>query len=83
MSGSNFKMQRTRLAPLSVKDCQLKGDFGVSLEFNVRRLRVEDAGPLVALRREALETDPMAFGSSIADDRGLSVEPVRFLVGGS
>jgi hypothetical protein len=51
-----------------------EGDFGVSLEFNVRRLRVEDAGPLVALRREALETDPMAFGSSIADDRGLSQE---------
>ena len=43
-------------------------------EFNVRRLRVEDAGPLVALRREALETDPLAFGSSIADDRGLSLE---------
>ena len=49
----------------------------MSGEFNVRRLRVEDAGPLVALRPEALETDPMAFGSSIADDRGLSLELVR------
>jgi GNAT superfamily N-acetyltransferase len=49
----------------------------VSGKFNVRRLRAEDAGPLVALRREALETDPMAFGSSIADDRGLSLELVR------
>ena len=49
----------------------------MSGEFNVRRLRGEDAGPLVALRREALETDPMAFGSSIADDRGLSLEFVR------
>jgi GNAT superfamily N-acetyltransferase len=58
-------------------DSRLEGDFGVSLEFNVRLLRVEDAGPLVALRREALETDPMAFGSSIEDDRGLSLELVR------
>jgi hypothetical protein len=49
----------------------------VSREFSVRRLCVEDVGPLVALRREALETDPMAFGSSIADDRGLSLELVR------
>jgi hypothetical protein len=49
----------------------------VSGKFNVRRLRVEDADPLVTLRREALETDPMAFGSSIADDRGLSLELVR------
>jgi len=38
---------------------------------------VEDAASLVSLRREALETDPMAFGSSIADDRGLSLEIVR------
>lgn len=51
----------------------------MSGELNVRRLRVEDAGPLVALRREALETEPMAFGSSIDDDRGLSLELVRTL----
>ena len=38
-------------------ESRLEGDFGVSGEFNGRRLRVEDAGPLVALRREALETD--------------------------
>jgi hypothetical protein len=62
------------------RDGRLEGDFDVSGEFNVRRLRVEDAGPLVALRREALETDPMAFGSSIADDRGLSLELVRTLL---
>ena len=52
----------------------------MSGEFNVRRLRVEDAGPLVALRPEALESDPMAFGSSIADGRGLSLELVRTLL---
>jgi GNAT superfamily N-acetyltransferase len=49
----------------------------VSGELHVRRLRGEDAPSLVSLRREALETDPMAFGSSIADDRGLSLELVR------
>jgi hypothetical protein len=49
----------------------------VSGEFNVRRLRVKDAASLISLRQEALETDPMAFGSSIADDRGLSLELVR------
>lgn len=38
---------------------------------------MDDAGPLISLRREALETDPMAFGSSIQDDRGLSLELVR------
>ena len=59
------------------RDGRLQGAFRLSGELHVRRLRVEDAGPLVALRREALETDPMAFGSSIADDRGLSLELVR------
>jgi len=49
----------------------------VSEEFNVRRLRVEDAASLVSLRREALEADPLAFGASIDDDRGLSLELVR------
>lgn len=32
---------------------------------------------LVALRREALESHPLAFGASIDDDRGLSLEFVR------
>lgn len=47
------------------------------VELNVRRLRAEDAADLVALRREALETDPLAFGASADDDRGLSLEFVR------
>jgi ribosomal protein S18 acetylase RimI-like enzyme len=42
----------------------------------VRRLGPDDATPLVALRREALETDPLAFAASIDDDRGLSLELV-------
>jgi GNAT superfamily N-acetyltransferase len=49
----------------------------VSGEFNVRRLRVEDVASLVSLRREALEADPLAFGASVDDDRGLSLELVR------
>jgi cytosine deaminase len=44
---------------------------------NVRPLRPEDAGGLVSLRREALETDPLAFGASVEDDRGLSPDLVR------
>ncbi len=43
----------------------------------IRPLQPEDAAILVALRREALETDPLAFGASIDDDRGLSLEFVR------
>jgi len=49
----------------------------VSDQLAVRRLRVEDAAGLVSLRRAALEADPFAFGSSIADDRDLSLELVR------
>lgn len=30
--------------------------------------------PLIALRREALESHPLAFGASTEDDRGLSLE---------
>lgn len=47
------------------------------MDLNIRRLRAEDAASLVALRREALETDPLAFGASTDDDRGLSLEFVR------
>jgi ribosomal protein S18 acetylase RimI-like enzyme len=49
----------------------------MSMDSNIRRLRPEDAACLVSLRREALETDPLAFGASIDDDRGLSLEFVR------
>jgi ribosomal protein S18 acetylase RimI-like enzyme len=44
---------------------------------NIRRLHLEDAESLVALRREALESHPLAFGASIDDDRALSLEFVR------
>jgi len=40
----------------------------------VRILVPEDAPALVALRREALEAHPLAFGASPEDDRGLSLE---------
>lgn len=44
---------------------------------NIRRLRPEDAESLMSLRREALETEPLAFGSSPADDRFRSREFVE------
>ena len=53
------------------------GDGDMSAGVDVRRLRVEDAAALVSLRREALETDPLAFGASIEDDRGLDLDLVR------
>ena len=47
------------------------------MELNIRRLGAADASALVALRREALEAEPLAFGASLADDVGLVVESVR------
>lgn len=44
---------------------------------NIRRLHPEDAASLVALRREALESHPLAFGASIDDDRARSLEFVQ------
>jgi ribosomal protein S18 acetylase RimI-like enzyme len=44
---------------------------------NVRRLRPEDLDSLRVLRQEALTNEPLAFGSSPADDRMRSVEFVR------
>jgi GNAT superfamily N-acetyltransferase len=35
----------------------------------IRRLGPEDAAALVSLRREALDTDPLAFGAAPGDDR--------------
>ena len=49
----------------------------MSAAVDVRRLLVEDAAALMSLRREALETDPLAFGASIEDDRGLDLDLVR------
>jgi ribosomal protein S18 acetylase RimI-like enzyme len=46
-------------------------------EWSVRRLGVDDTPALVLLRREALEVDPLAFASSLEDDRALSLDFVR------
>ncbi len=43
----------------------------------VRALEPDDAPALIVLRREALTTDPLSFGSSLDDDRGLSLDHVR------
>ena len=43
----------------------------------VRALAPDDAPALVVLRREALTTDPLSFGASLEDDRGLSIEQMR------
>jgi ribosomal protein S18 acetylase RimI-like enzyme len=43
----------------------------------VRRLVMADAADYFALRREALEREPYAFGSSPSDDRFQSIELVR------
>ena len=53
----------------------------MSGESSIRKLRPEDAIVLIALRREALDNDPLAFSASTADDRGLSVEFVRSALG--
>jgi GNAT superfamily N-acetyltransferase len=43
----------------------------------IRKLGVEDASRLIALRREALENEPLAFAASVTDDVALVLESVR------
>jgi len=43
----------------------------------VRTLEPADASAAIALRREALSSFPLAFGASLEDDRGLSLEFMR------
>jgi RimJ/RimL family protein N-acetyltransferase len=43
----------------------------------VSALAPDDAPAVIALRREALSTTPLAFGASLEDDRGLSHESMR------
>ena len=45
----------------------------------VRRLRPDDAPALVSLRREALESEPLAFAASVEDDR-LSLDFARTIL---
>lgn len=43
---------------------------------HIRRLGPDDAPSLAALRRQALESDPLAFGSAPGEDRFLAPEAV-------
>ena len=47
------------------------------MQLNIRTLGVKDARLLIALRREALETEPLAFAASPADDVALVMESVH------
>jgi GNAT superfamily N-acetyltransferase len=49
----------------------------MSVQPNIRRLHAADADVLVALRREALELEPLAFGASPEDDVALLRDSVR------
>lgn len=49
----------------------------------IRKLSPEDTSALIALRREALRSEPFAFGASPEDDRGISTEFVRSALGES
>lgn len=43
----------------------------------IRCLKPSDADALIALRREALSSQPLAFGASLDDDRTLSADLLR------
>lgn len=45
--------------------------------YEVRLLASDDADVLIPFRREALETNPFAFGASLQDDKALSAEFLR------
>ena len=49
-------------------------------QLNIRRLHAADATALVALRREALEAEPLAFGASVGDDHALMLDSVRIFL---
>jgi RimJ/RimL family protein N-acetyltransferase len=44
---------------------------------NIRCLEPDDADALIALRREALSREPLAFGAALDDDRTLSADLLR------
>ncbi|HEX6904132.1 MAG TPA: GNAT family N-acetyltransferase [Thermoanaerobaculia bacterium] len=45
--------------------------------FEIRPLVPAEVAPLIALRKEALEANPLAFGASLQDDKTLSPEFLR------
>ncbi len=47
------------------------------MPFVIRKLAPDDAAPFMALRRRALEQEPLAFAASPEDDVGLSEDFVR------
>jgi ribosomal protein S18 acetylase RimI-like enzyme len=53
----------------------------MGVEPDTRRLRSEDAAALMALRREALESEPLAFAASPEDDLLRDLHSVRALLG--
>ena len=53
----------------------------VTPAIKVRRLAIADAAAFVALRREALDAEPLSFGASQDDDIGLVLESVRGILG--
>jgi GNAT superfamily N-acetyltransferase len=51
------------------------------VQLSIRQLGVGDASLLVALRREALEAEPLAFAASTDDDIASMIESVRGFLG--
>src|SRR5919202_1422432 len=51
------------------------------MHLNLRRLGPGDASLVVALRREALETEPLAFAAAVSDDVALVIESVEKFLG--
>jgi GNAT superfamily N-acetyltransferase len=50
------------------------------MELSTRRLNSADASALVALRREALEAEPLAFEASLADGATLTIDSVSAIL---
>jgi GNAT superfamily N-acetyltransferase len=52
----------------------------MSAGWTVRRLAPDDAPALASLRRQALESEPLAFGASVEDDRLLATDFARAML---
>src|SRR5687767_15974109 len=55
----------------------------MSVDLDIRRLSAQDADALIALRREALQAEPLAFAASLEDDFALLRESVLTFLGDS